>query len=115
MKRDIGVERLYPLGDFKNVKFSTVLKDVPEDLAKNEKVVGLLFMQQSISCEIAYRKYYNMIDRIVKDKIENVLEYLEQQREQTMAELYEEIQKSANKYTAKEYLERAKKETEDVR
>ena len=93
MKRDLGIERLYPLGDFKNIKFSTVLRDVPEELAKNEKVVGLLFMQQSISCEIAYRKYYDMVNKIVKDKIENVLEYLEQQREQTMAELYKEITK----------------------
>ncbi len=108
MKRDLGIERLYPLGDFKNIKFSTVLRDIPEELAKNEKVVGLLFMQQSISCEIAYKKYYSMVDKIVKDKIENVLEYLEQQREQTMAELYEEIQKSAEKNTTK-------KETEDVR
>lgn len=96
MQRDLGVERLYPLGDFKNIKFSTLLKDIPEELARNETVVGLLFLQQSISCEIAYRKYYDLVNKIAKDKIENVLEYLEQQREQTMAELYEEIKKVTN-------------------
>ena len=91
MTRDLAVERLYFLGDYKNIKFSNVLKDVPDEIAQNDKAVELLYTQQFITVEIAYRKYYELIGKISKQKSEEVQEFLEAQRVQTMKELKEEI------------------------
>ncbi len=101
MERSLGVERLYPLGDYKNIKFVNNLSGIPEELASNDRVVSLLFLQQALSCEIAYREYYDTIDRIAKEKIQNALGYLQEQREQTLAELYEEIEKVGKEKEAK--------------
>lgn len=100
MERTLYVERLYSLGDFKNIKFSNALTGIPEELAKNDKIVGLLFFQQALSCEIAYRKYYDMVNKITTEKIQDVLSHLEEKRTQTLKELYEEI-KSAEEATPK--------------
>lgn len=92
MNRTVYVERLYSLGDFKNIKFSSALTGIPEGLAKNDKIVALLFLQSALSCEIAYRRYFDTVDRISKEKITNVLRYLEDERTKTYYELYQEIQ-----------------------
>ena len=102
MKRDLGIERLYPLGDFKNIKFTTILRDIPEEIAQNETIVSLLFLQQAITCEIGYREYFSMVDKIAKEKIQDVMSYLQEQREQTYLQLYEEIRKAAEKIEDKE-------------
>ena len=94
MKRTVYVERLFSLGDFKNVKFSTALTGIPEELAKNDKVTNLLFLQGAIGCELAYRKYWNILEHITRDKTVDAIKYLEEQRQQTFEELYEEIKAS---------------------
>jgi uncharacterized protein YbjQ (UPF0145 family) len=93
MERDIHVKRLYFLGNYKNVEFSNTLKGIPEELASNDKVVGLLYVQQFIAIETAYRKYYQLVENLVGEETKKVLETLETERTQTMRELYEEINK----------------------
>lgn len=114
MERTLYTERLYSLGDFKNIKFSTALTNIPEELAMNEKVVGLLYMQQFLGCEIAYRRYYDLIQKLTKDNVQNVVEYLENERNQTMKELYEEIRAAGGTVAGenkKELVETQEKET----
>lgn len=96
MKKDLIVERLFPLGDFKNVKFGTVLRDIPDELAENKKVTDLLYFQLALSCDIAYRRYFDTIDRITKEQIKDVLGYLEKERSQALSELYEEIKNNVD-------------------
>ncbi len=91
MERTLQVERLYFLGDFRNIKFSNTLTGIPEEIARNERAVELLFMQQYLSCEIAYRRYHSLIKSIAEASIEEALEKLEKERTNTMQELYEEI------------------------
>lgn len=104
MERSLYTERLYSLGDFKNIKFNNTLTGIPAEIANNPKAIELMFTQQFLSCEIAYRKYYDMMEKISEEytvvrngkKIADsqaVLEFLQSEREQTMAELYEEIKK----------------------
>lgn len=94
MQRTLSVKRLYSLGQFKNITFENVLSDIPEEMATNEKIVQLLYTQQYLACEIAYRNYYNLVERISKEGVEDVLEFLENERNQTLTELYEEIKKT---------------------
>lgn len=99
MNRNVGVERLYTLGDYKNIKFANEVVGIPEELANNPKVVELVFAQAYISCEIAYRKYVDMITEINakygKDA-ESVMEFLQEQRTKTWNELYTEISGTAD-------------------
>lgn len=110
MKRDLGVERIFPLGEYKNIKLSSTLRDIPEELAQNERVAGLLYLQQALSCEIVYRRYFDTLDYISKNftKVvggktvadsEEVMKFLMEEREQTLAELLEEIKKTNEKET----------------
>lgn len=120
MERTVYTERLYSLGDFKNIKFSTALTGIPEEMATNDRIINLLFFQQALSCEIAYRKYYDLIDHISKNLSttrniagksvtvadpEAVLSFLEEQRTQTMQELYKEIREAGEKKYPKESTE----------
>lgn len=94
MERTIYTERLYSLGDFKNIKFSTALTGIPEGLALSDTAVGLIMYQQALFCEISYRKYYNAMEHVaknLKNDPEAVMEFLLQERTQTYQELLEEI------------------------
>lgn len=102
MERTLNVERLYYLGDYKNIKFGNSLSGIPEELAGNDKVVSLLFLQQSLACEAAYRTYSELMEHInseftvdVRGKkvvdTQQVLQYLTEKREQTFDDLMEEI------------------------
>ena len=106
MQKRIGVERLYYLGDYKNIKFASEVSEIPEELAMNETATELLFLQQYIGCELAYRKYVNMIETINETftvekggkKIvdtEAVIQFLQEEKTQTLKQLYDEI--SGNK------------------
>lgn len=101
MKRDLSVERLYYLGDYKNIKFGSVTKDIPEELALNNRAEELIFLQQFLACEMAYRKYIDMLEKINEDfgivrsgkrivDPEKVAEFLQEQRVQTLKELLAE-------------------------
>lgn len=122
MERTLFTERIYSLGDYKNIKFNNTLAGIPEELANNTKAIELLFTQQFLSCEIAYRKYYDMMEKIAEEftvlkngkKIADtqaIIEFLQGERETTMSELYEEIKKVGE---AKETSSLNKNEKETV-
>jgi len=92
MQRTLYAERLYSLGDFKNIKFSSAITDIPEEVARNEKVIGLMYMNMYLSIEISYRHYYELIDSMITSKVKDVIEHLELERTQTMQELKAEME-----------------------
>jgi hypothetical protein len=103
MERELSVERLYFLGNYRNIKFSNLLKGIPEHIAKSDRATSLLFFQQALACEIAYRKYYEIVESIAKEEIQDAVGYLEKKREQTLEELLEEINKLDNEKIANDY------------
>jgi len=93
MTRTLGTERLYAMGNYENIKFSNILLEIPEEVAMNPKAVGLLFTQQLLSCEIAYREYKGLVDALAKTEIGEALDLLKAKRQETYKELLEEITK----------------------
>lgn len=93
MERTLYVERTYNLGDYKSIKFSNALTGIPQELATNDRVIGLLYTHQFLTIETAYRRYYSLIERLAKSSIEETLAQLETERTQTMEELYAEVKK----------------------
>ncbi len=105
MKREVSVERLYYLGDYKNIKMGSTTTEIPEELALNNNAVELIFVQQYLACEIAYRKYIDMIDKINQEfsveirgkkvaDAQKVMEFLQEQRTQTLQELLQEAKQT---------------------
>jgi hypothetical protein len=127
MERTLYTERLYSLGDYKNIKFSTALTGIPEHLANEEEIVGLIFVQQFLACEIAYRKYYDLIQKLTREGVQDVIGYLENERNKTVQELTDAIKKLgvemnkaaeasqdfAVEYNKSKELETQEKETEE--
>ena len=110
MEGKLAVERLYSLGDYKNIKFVNELTGIPKEITNNMKALELLFFQQTLACEIAYRRYYDTISYISDNlstvkggktvvNAEEAMAFLLEQREQTFAQLYEEIKKTQDKET----------------
>lgn len=104
MNRSISVDRLYTLGDYKNIRFVNTINDIPEELASNPRIIELLYAQEYLQCEAGYRKYVNMLEKMNEETTtmvagkrvadpQAVAEFLAEERERNMRELYEEIKK----------------------
>ena len=107
MKRNLSVERLFPLGDFKNIKFTSELKDIPEEIALNEDAVKALWLMMAFNTDMAYLRYYEVLERTAGKAIKEKLVELEKVRSAAEAELRSNINLSEKKYA--ETVEQAKK------
>src|SRR5512139_413975 len=83
MNRSIKVERLYPLGDYKNVKFIEEINDIPQNVATNPEAMAKLHALLLASVDLLYYKYSlsykeaaKFIDPKQPDTIEKAITYL---------------------------------------
>lgn len=90
--RTTGVERLYFLGDFKNVKITNIVTDIPEEVGNNEKAMNLITRLTLIACDKSYLQYKELME---EEKLagKDVLEWLENQRQITYNALLAETTK----------------------
>ena len=79
MKRKLSVERLYTLGDYRNIKIINEITDVPEEL------VNLTFQQLTTECDQAYEDYKAMNEE--RKNAEDVREFLKSEKERIAQEL----------------------------
>ena len=92
MKRILSVERLYTLGDYKNIKIINAL-ETTEDAPDNTVATRLLLKQLSTECDLAYQDYKAMNEEISKLAKEgtDVRELLQQERDRVTKELAEPL------------------------
>lgn len=57
MNRTIGTERLYTLGNYKNLKVTDVISDIPQELLGNSEVMSSLRMLQMLQSDKTYLQY----------------------------------------------------------
>jgi len=62
MKRKINIERLYSLGDYKNIKFSEEVSEIPEELVNNEQFITILTSLMILRIEQTYNKYIKLME-----------------------------------------------------
>ena len=93
MNRTLAIERLYWLGDFKNVKFGDTITDIPEELALDIEFTSRVTVLQLIQIEQAYYKYVDIGRRQNREKFtqEEVNAFLEDQRVTLFSELKDVI------------------------
>lgn len=87
MERTLYAERLYSLGDFKNIKFSSALTQIPEDVARNPEAINLLYIDMYIGMELAYRRYYAMVENLARANVQEVIDGLETEQARNFGEL----------------------------
>lgn len=99
MERTLYAERLYSLGDFKNIKFSSALTQIPEEIATNPEAINLLYVDMFVGMELAYRKYYAMVEKLSRANVQEVIEGLKTEQEQNFQQLKETLNKTTEKET----------------
>ena len=62
MKRSIEIDRLYWLGDFRNIRFREEVSDIPEGLVNNEQFITILTSLMLLRIEQNYNKYIKLMD-----------------------------------------------------
>ena len=89
MNRKISTERLFSLGDFKNIKFYDEINEIPSEVATNPEASRLLRYLQLVEIESAYNRYMLLMDKLYANKlpIEEIVETLENERQNTFADL----------------------------
>lgn len=93
MEKKISTERLYSLGDYKNIKFSDEITGVPEDIFNNPDASKLLRYLQLLEIEYSYSRYMLLAEKLYGQKLplDEVLETLEHERSIVFEELLKVI------------------------
>jgi hypothetical protein len=89
MNRSLKVERIYSLGDYKNIKVTDDINELPEELVLNDKAVGLVRMMQLLQTEKVYQKYVNLGGLLKGKSQEDVFEMIDELESDTMSKLKE--------------------------
>lgn len=87
--RSVSVTRTYSLGNYKNIKFSDTISDIPEDLAIDHETMNVLRFLQLVSIEKSYFDYLNSADKWHELDIEEAIEKLNGLETETMSTLKE--------------------------
>jgi hypothetical protein len=96
MERKIGVERLYKMGEFANLKFISEITNIPQEIALNKEAVRLINYSQTLEAERAYQDYTRLkLEKLPKGKLEDVIvstiEIIEEEQSRTWEQLLELI------------------------
>lgn len=76
-ERTLGVERLFTLGDYKNIKFVDTISNLPAKIWNNSEAVSQLTTLQLVSIELAFRHYQQLVQGIGQLDLEASIAYLE--------------------------------------
>lgn len=87
LQRTFKTERLYSLGDYKNIKFTDEIIDVPADIAFNPEVVSRIRLLQLIGVELSFKRYQDLGKELTGKTPEQMAEYLEKVKTETTEEL----------------------------
>lgn len=87
MNRDLHVERLYSLGDYKNIKFSDVISDLPKEVMFNNELIEKIQFLQMINMERMFRIYLDLNRTLGEMNSETIAKYLEEVRLSTLEDI----------------------------
>ena len=89
MNRSLKVERIYSLGDYKNIKVTDDINELPEEIVLNDKAVGLIRMMQLLQVEKTFQTYLNNQKKFTEHSQEDILKILDELESDTMSKLKE--------------------------
>jgi len=77
MPGKISAERLYSLGNYKNIKFIEEVNDIPDDLMFNVEYVTYVRTLQALRLDKSYLQYLQLFDEVVQKVIDETMELAE--------------------------------------
>lgn len=86
MNRNLHVERLYYLGDYRNIKFYDEINDLPPEIMFNQEIVEKLQFMQFVGVELAFRRYVKL-NKTLPESPEDAIAVLEEVRVGALDEL----------------------------
>ena len=87
MNRSLRIERVYSLGDYRRIRFSDDILDLPEEVVFNQPLVDKIRLLQLINVEINFRQYKDLISKVNTYSEEEALAFLEEQKINTLDEI----------------------------
>lgn len=102
MRSKIATERLYSLGNYSNIKFSSEISELPDEAVLNPEVIPTLRFLQLIDCELAYNRYIELVESFVGKERGEIIAQLETHKQTTYDELFKHIIKEQQENTEKE-------------
>jgi hypothetical protein len=78
MKRSVTTTRLYSLGNYQNISFTDTIEDIPEEVALDNKAMGLLRSIQLFQIERSYLKYFKLKETTHKLSNEEAMELIDE-------------------------------------
>lgn len=91
MNRTVKIERLYALGNFKNLRLSEEVIDLPEEVTFNEKILNKIRYLLLLDIESTFRKYAELDDKLGRLSLEKALEFLQEEKTVTFNALFEKM------------------------
>lgn len=89
MERAISIERLYSLGNYKNIKLSNVINNIPLDIWTSPDAMATLQFLLMVAVETDFRRYQKLNKEIGGLSLEESLEKLSEMRDDTYREIQE--------------------------
>ena len=65
----LNLDRLYSLGDYKNIRVSSEISGLSEEVLKNAQLLTALRLLQIIDCEVTFEKYHSVARMTTEEKI----------------------------------------------
>lgn len=98
MEQKLAVERLYSLGDYKNIKFTSEITSIPAEVMLNKDAIALVRYLQLVDIEHSYMKYQQLMRKAIPSKpveeaMEEALAFLDTERSETFDHLISAISK----------------------
>lgn len=93
MQAKIAVERIFSLGDFKNIKFTEEITEIPEEVLLNPEAMGHLRYIQLLDIDRQFNVYVYNNEAFKGDTTVATIEALEDERTRTFELLLKDLKK----------------------
>lgn len=93
MDRSISVTRTYSLGNYKNIKFSDTISEIPEELANSPEFMSELRFLQLVAVDKSYFEYVHNAETWHNLNIEDAIATLNGLEKETIESLQEILDK----------------------
>jgi hypothetical protein len=87
MSRTIGLDRVYPLGEYKNIRVSDTFT-IPEEVMLDDNYINTIVKMLMCTIEVTYLKYIKMSNKLASLSLDEQVQLLEEVKSQTMEELH---------------------------
>lgn len=87
MIRKSEIDRLYPLGEYRNIRFSDSIDNIPDKLAMDSEFMAAIRYLQMVEIEISYRRYVELSKKVGTPTLEEAMKILEDLRVETMGKI----------------------------